>query len=124
MTVRHPLDPHPTLPNDFADRLERSLVAADEERRRRVWVDRARQLLPLILLVGPLVAWRLMLSTPDGVTVGIAALAWTTFVLDLGVHVDTSVLSYLGLSGLPSIVGALLMVMLTLSLLWEGKDRQ
>lgn len=123
MSVGRPLDPQQALPHDFAERLERSLAAADEERRRRAWAGRARRLLPLILLVGPLIAWRLMLSTPDGVHVGVAALAWTTFVLDLGVHVDTSVLSYLGLSELPSIVGALLMIMLTASLLWEGRDR-
>jgi hypothetical protein len=77
----------------------------------------------LVLLVGPLLAWRLMLSTPDGVHVTVSALAWTTFVLDLGVHVDTSVLSYLGLSQLPSIIGALLMLMLSVSLLWKGQER-
>jgi hypothetical protein len=64
-----------------------------------------------------------MLSTPDGTHVAVGALAWTAFLLDLGVHVDTSLLSFLGLSQLPSIVGALLMVMLTATLLWEGSDR-
>lgn len=123
MSVGQSLEPRHTLPTDFADRLERSLPAADSERRRRAWTSKLRRFLPLVLLVGPLVAWRLMLSTPDGVHVTVAALAWTTFVLDLGVHVDTSVLSYLGLAQLPSIVGALLMIILTVSLLWQAKER-
>jgi hypothetical protein len=123
MSVGQSLEPRHTLPTDFADRLERSLPGADSERRRRVWTGRLRRFLPLVLLVGPPVAWRLMLSTPDGVHVTVTALTWTTFVLDLGVHVDTSVLSYLGLAQLPSVVGALLAVMLTVSLLWQAKER-
>jgi hypothetical protein len=75
-----------------------------------------------VLLIGPLLAWRLTLSTPDGVHVVISALAWTTFILDLGVHIDTSVLSFLGLSQLPSVVGGLLMLVLTATLLWESRE--
>jgi hypothetical protein len=118
------LDQPPALPSDFAERLERSLSAADHERRRRVRMARLGRALPFVLLVGPLVAWRLTLATPDGVHIAITALAWITFALDLGVHMDTSVLSYLGLVELPSIVGALLIVMLAVSLLWESKDRK
>jgi hypothetical protein len=114
--------PH-ALPSDFTDRLERSLAAADDERRRRVWMARFRRALPVVLLIGPLIAWRLTLSTPDGVHIAITALAWITFVLDLGVHINTSVLTYLGLVELPSIVGVLLTLMLAVSLLWEAKDR-
>lgn len=120
--TRHAADQSVGLPADFADRLESSLAAADEEKRRQVRIERFRRALPFVLLVGPLVAWRLTLSTPDGVHVVIAALAWTGFVLDLGVHIDTSVLAYLGLLQLPSVVGALLAVMLAISLLWESKD--
>jgi hypothetical protein len=121
MSTRHSLTEAP-LTADFADRLERSLAGADEERRRRLWLRRARRLLPLVLLIGPLLAWRLTLSTPDGVHVVISALAWTTFILDLGVHIDTSVLSFLGLSQLPSVVGGLLMLVLTATLLWESRE--
>jgi hypothetical protein len=123
MSVGQPVEPRDTLPPDFTERLQRSLAAADGERQRRLWLRRARNALPLVLLVGPLLAWRLMLSTPDGTHVAVGALAWTAFLLDLGVHVDTSLLSFLGLSQLPSIVGALLMVMLTATLLWEESDR-
>lgn len=111
-----------TLPADFADRLERSLRSADHERRRRTWYRRARALLPIILLVGPIIGWRLMLASPDGVHVGIAALAWTTFAVDVGVHVDTALLSYLGLSQLPTVVGAVLLVLLTGWLLTSPGD--
>lgn len=97
---------------DFAQRLESVLPAADRDRRRREWIRRARSILPLILLVGPILGWRLMLSSPDGVHAGIDAVAWLTFVLDVGVHLDTSLLSYLGLQTLPSIVGGLIFVVL------------
>lgn len=123
MPARHVLEQPHTLPSDFADRLERSLSTADHERRRRIWISRIRRALPVVLLIGPLIAWRLTLSTPDGVHIAIAALAWVSFVLDLGVHIDTSVLTYLGLVELPSIVGVLLTIMLAVSLLWESKDR-
>ncbi len=124
MPARQILEQPHALPSDFTDRLERSLPAADDERRRRVWIARLKRALPFILLIGPLIAWRLTLSTPDGVHIVIAALAWITFVLDLGVHMDTSMLSYLGLVELPSIVGALLTFMLAVSLLWESKDKR
>jgi hypothetical protein len=107
------------LTPDFVQRLEHTLPQADDLRRRHVWVRRARRLLPLILLVGPVLAWRLMLASPDGVHVGITALAWVTFLLDVALHADTTLLSYLGLTALPTVVGALLMILLAASLLWR-----
>lgn len=123
MAVEQRVDSDRTLPTDFAERLEHSLAAADVERRRRAWLGRARRLLPLMLLVGPLLAWRLMLTGPDGVHVGVAALAWVAFVLDVGVHLDTAVLSYLGLVELPTAVGGLLLVVLAASFLSETGRR-
>src|SRR5436309_15412100 len=107
------LTAEPSLPADFAQRLEGSLRLADQERRRRRLLNRAGVLLPIVLLVGPLVAWRLMLASPAGEKVTIAALAWLTFLLDVGVHVDTAVLSYLGLTALPSIIGVLLLALIS-----------
>ena len=112
-----------TLAPDFADRLERSLEIADRERARRQWVRRLRRLLPLCLLVGPIVGWHLMLIIPGGVHTYVDSLAWLTFLLDVGVHGDTAVLSFLGLQALPSIVGFLLLVLLTVTLL-GGQNRQ
>lgn len=111
------------LTPDFVQRLERSLATADQERRRRVWYRRIRALLPLILLVGPIVGWRLMLASPDGVHVAIAALAWVTFALDVAVHTDTSLLDYLGLRELPVVVGGLLFVLVSVSILWTGDEK-
>jgi len=121
MSVGSPVQPQP-LHTDFSDRLERSLRAADAERRRRIWLRRARRVFLVALLIGPVLGWRLMLSTPDGVHVSIAALAWLTFVIDVAVHLDTGLLSYLGLAELPTIVGALLMLLLTVSLLSEPRQ--
>lgn len=123
MAVEQRVDSDRALPPDFAERLEHSLAAADVERRRRAWLGRARRLLPLILLVGPLLAWRLMLAGPDGVHVGVAALAWVAFVLDVGVHLDTAFLSYLGLVELPTAVGGLLLLVLAASFLSETRRR-
>lgn len=109
---------------DFAQRLEDSLVGADHERQRRVWLRRLRALLPLVLLAGPVLGWRLTLASPDGVHAGIAALAWVTFLLDVGVHVDTDLLTYLGLGNLPVVVGALLFIMVAASVLWRPGDER
>jgi hypothetical protein len=105
---------------DFSKRLEAILAEADTERRRVMWVQRIRRLLPLVLLVGPLLGWRLMVATGTGSHVVVHALAWLTFLLDVGVHIDTAVLSYLGLRALPSVVGGLLFLLLTWSLLGDG----
>jgi hypothetical protein len=45
--------------------------------------------------------------------VAIDTLAWITFLLDVGVHVDSSILAYLGLTLLPTIVGVLLLLLIT-----------
>jgi hypothetical protein len=47
----------------------------------------------------------------------INGLAWLTFLLDVGVQVDSAVLSYLGLQALPTIAGVLLFVLVSVSLL-------
>src|SRR3954447_12609382 len=113
-----------TLRADFVDRLESSLAGADRERRKRTWYRRVGQVLPILLLIGPILGWRLTLATPDGVHVGISALAWVTFLLDIGVHADTTILAYLGLSQLPTLVGVLLLVVLTGWLLVDPRGRE
>lgn len=110
-----------SLPADFADRLEDALAGADRTRRKRAWSRRLVSLLPIVLLIGPVVGWRLTDSTGGGVHVVIAALAWVTFLLDVGVHVDTSILSYLGLAQLPTIVGVVILAVLTF---WLLSDRE
>jgi hypothetical protein len=110
------------LPADFAQRLESSLQAADRGRRRRHLTARLRVALPLVLLVGPLVAWRLMQASPDGVHVMIDTLAWLAFLLDVGVHIDSAVLKYSNLQAIPSIVGMALAVLFALRLLWYPRD--
>lgn len=112
------------LPSDFADRLEESLLAADRERSRRNRLQHLRRLLPLCLLIGPVVAWRLTLASPGGVHAYVELLAWVTFFLDVGVHGDSAVLSYLGLQALPSIVGFLLLSLLTATLLGGHSRRE
>ena len=112
------------LSSDFTDRLEQALAGADRQRRYRARYRRALSLLPLVLLVGPIVGWRLMGATPDGLHVGVTALAWSAFLLDVGVHVDSSVLSYLGLAELPTAVGLLILGVLTFWLLGDrGEGR-
>jgi hypothetical protein len=107
---------------DFAARLESALAQADRERRRRLLLRQVRRILPLVLLVGPIVGWRLMLVSPDGVHVGVSTLAWITAILDVGVHLDTAILSYLGLQALPTVVGFLLFVLVTVTLLGTSKE--
>ncbi len=110
------------LPADFAQRLEASLRDADRERRRLHVVDRLRFVLPLILLIGPLVAWRLMQVSASGAHVMIDSLAWLAFILDVGVHLDSAVLTYGGLQAVPSIVGVALGVLVAARLLWYPRD--
>jgi hypothetical protein len=112
----------PELTSDFAARLESSLRSADSERRRHALRSRLAAVVPVILLVGPLFAWLLTSATPGGEHVAINALVSLTFVLDAGVHVDTAVLSSLHLEALPMIVGALLLVMTALWLLWGDES--
>jgi hypothetical protein len=63
-----------------------------------------------------------MLVSPDGVHVGVSTLAWITAILDVGVHLDTAILSYLGLQALPTVVGFLLFVLVTVTLLGTSKE--
>ncbi len=110
------------LPSNFGDRLESSLPSADRERRRRQVFTRLRFALPVVLLVGPLVAWRLMLASPSGAHVVIDALAWVAFLLDMGVHIDSAILTYSHLQAVPSIVGTALAVLFAVRLLWYPRD--
>jgi hypothetical protein len=80
-------------------------------------------LLPLGLLIGPVIAWHVFLAGPGGTHTYVDLLAWLTFFLDVGVHGDSAVLSYLGLQALPTIVGFLLLLLLTVTLL-GGPDRR
>jgi hypothetical protein len=106
-----------TLGSDFGWRLESALRAADHERRRRTFMRRVRSLLLVLLLAAPILGWQLTLAFPDGFHVTITALAWLAFILDVGVHLDRSFLSYLGLQAMPAIVGLLLLAMVTAWLL-------
>lgn len=110
------------LPADFGQRLETALRAADRERRRRHLISRLRYALPIALLVGPLFAWRLMLASPNGAHLVIDTLAWLAFLLDVGVHVDSAVLTYTNLQAIPSIVGIALALLLAVQLLWYPRN--
>ncbi|HZU12722.1 MAG TPA: hypothetical protein VFB58_07765 [Chloroflexota bacterium] len=107
--------PHP----DFARRIERSLNGADTARRWHQWKERARLALPVVLLAGPVIGWHLLQHTPGSGHMAVAALATVAFILDVGVHLDTSLLSSLGLADLPTVVGLLLLVMVAASVLWR-----
>lgn len=113
----------PALDEDFTQRLELTLPAADQTRRRRAIRHRVIRFIPFLLLIAPVVGWRLMLTSPDGVHVTINALAWLTFLLDVGVHVDASLLTYLGLQALPSIVGGLLLVLIAAWVLTSPRNQ-
>lgn len=101
------------LGEQFTERLEASLRSADRERRRRSVLYRARMLMLVVLLAAPIVGWHLLLTGPDGVHITLQALAWLTFLLDIAVHVDGALLSYLGLQALPTVVGILLLILVT-----------
>ena len=106
-----------TLGSDFGWKLETALRAADQERRRRTLMRRVRKLFLVLLLAAPVLGWQLTLAFPDGFHIAITALAWLAFILDVGVHLDSSFLSYLGLQAIPAIVGLLLLAMVTAWLL-------
>jgi hypothetical protein len=112
------------LDEGFSRRLELALPGADHTRRRRVVRGRIARFIPFLLLVAPVIGWRLILASPDGVHVTIGALAWVAFLLDVGVHVDASLLRYLGLQALPSIAGALLLFLITAWVLTSPSDTQ
>jgi hypothetical protein len=65
-----------------------------------------------------------MLASPDGLRVAIDALAWLTFLLDVGVHVDTAILTYTHMQAIPSVVGVALAVLLGVGLLWTGGETE
>jgi hypothetical protein len=104
----------PDLGDAFTRRVELSLVDADQRRRRRLWRQRVARVVPALLLISPVIGWRLMLARPDGVHVSVGALSWLTFILDVVVHIDSSVLRYLGLQALPTVVGVLLLIVITM----------
>ena len=125
MAIRH--DPSQRqadtlLHEDFSARLEGALQRADAERRRRVLRVRLAKSASVALLVGPILAWRLIGTTPGGEHVVVDALVWMTFLLDIGVHIDNATLSYLHLQAIPVIVGLLLLVVIGIWLL-GGTER-
>lgn len=109
----------PELAADFSARLEDSLSLADDQRRRRQRSAKLAALVPILLLVGPIVLWKLTSATTGGEHAAVDALVSLTLVLDAGLHVDSAVLSYLHLQALPFIVGALLLFLAGAWLLWE-----
>lgn len=104
---------HLELEGGFSERLENSLGKADRERHRNQIARRVAAVLPVLLLATPVFAWHLVLASPGGPHAVITSLAWLTFILDVGVHTNQSVLSYLGLQMLPSVVGILLLLLVT-----------
>lgn len=113
----------PELNPDFVDRLASSLDKADRYRRRHLLVKRGRSVLLAILLLGPLVAWHLTYTSPQGAHVVVDVLAWLALFLDVGVHLDTSLLAFLGLQALPAVVGVLLFLLVTVTLLWQEQPK-
>ncbi|GAC1634260.1 MAG: hypothetical protein NVS4B2_20780 [Chloroflexota bacterium] len=63
-----------------------------------------------------------MFVSGGSVHVLIEAAAWLTFVLDVSVHVNTTILRYLNLQALPTLVGLLLLVLVTAGLLASRED--
>ena len=112
------------LDPDFTRRLEEVLRRADGERRRHALYTRIQSAIPLVLLAAPIIAWSLMASSPESAHVAIGALAWVAFVLDVGVHVDAGLLSYLHLQALPSLVGLLLFALVTAWLLSAPRGQE
>jgi hypothetical protein len=113
----------PELAADFSARLEGSLSLADDERRRRRRSTKLAALVPILLLIGPVVLWKLTSATTGGEHVAVDALVSLTLVLDAGLQVDTAVLTYLHLQALPFIVGAVLLFLTGAWLLWEEDER-
>jgi hypothetical protein len=109
------------LRDDFTARLQTSLAAADRQRTRRRVASRVRTALLVVMLIGPLIAWRLMTASPDGVHVVIDALAWIAFLLDVGVHLDSAVLASLNLQAIPTLVGVALAVLFGVQFLWYAR---
>jgi hypothetical protein len=105
------------LDEDFSSRLELALGDADAVRRRRQWQSRLARAASVALLIGPLLAWKLIGASPGGEHVVVDALVWLTFLLDAGVQVDSATLSYLHLQAVPVIVGLILLVVIGLWLL-------
>lgn len=122
--MHEPLTRDAQLGADFTQRLRESLESADRRRRRRALVARLRIALPAVLLVGPVLAWHLMNVAPASFTIVIGLLAQWMLVLNVGVHVDTSLLRYLGLQALPSVVGGLLLIVITGWLLAGPRDER
>lgn len=112
------------LDDEFAVRLEASLDRADVERRRHHWLQRMRAVVPLAILVVPILVWRLGGASHDGLRAAIDAVAWTAFLLDVGVHIDTGVLAYLGLRLLPALVGCLIFALVATTLLYTKSSKQ
>jgi hypothetical protein len=104
---------HLGLGGGFSDRLELALRKADRKRRRHQIARWLANFVPLVLLAIPILAWHLTVASPGGPHAVISSLAWLTFVLDVGVHTNQSLLSYLGLQLLPSVVGILLLLLVT-----------
>lgn len=114
----------PHLDADFTSRLAASLTKADHERQRFAIARRARYILPYLLLAGPVLAWRLTVYAPVSTHMVIDSLGWLTFLLDVGMHMDTALLSYLNLQIVPMVVGLLLLVVVSGWLLTEPEKKK
>jgi|SRR5579875_3171271 len=122
--MNEPISTGPQLGAEFTQRLRLSLDSADRLRRRRTLLTRLRVALPAVLLVGPVLAWHLMRVAPGSFDVVVALLAQWLLVLNVGVQVDGSILHYLGLQALPSVVGVLLLIVITAWLLAGHRDEK
>jgi len=122
------VDPRPTLAEDpklnpeFANRLEQSLERADQTLARRQWLGRIRTAAFVLILVTPILFWNLGGATHDGLGTSINLVAWLAFLLDVGVHINSGLLAYLGLRALPIAVGALIFVLVTVTLLGKSEE--
>lgn len=108
---------------EFYGRLEDTLRGADRARRRLEWYRRLRRALPIVLLAGPILAWHLMGSSAGGVRASLDFITWLALMLDVAVHVNSRLLTYLDLQPLPVIVGSALFVLVAVTLLTHREER-
>lgn len=113
------------LPSDFAEVLESRLPSADRARKRQVlraWLGR---LMLLILLVGPLLSWRLTMTGSGDRHLTVHTLSWITFLLNVGTRVNGQILTSLHLQSLPTIAGVVLLLVVATGLLWvTGEEHE
>lgn len=112
--------PVPSLRPDFAEQLEARLAEADRARARHARRSLLGRIGLLVLLIGPLLSWRLTAAGSGDRHLAVDALAWLTFLLNVGTRVNAQMLRYLHLQSLPTIAGVAVLVLVTAGLLWTS----